>query len=202
MKSLPIYTYGFEVLRKKTKRLTKVDDKLIELVQNMFYTMHKANGIGLAAPQVGLDIALTVIDLSQVREEENHDPLIQYEPIILLNPKVADSSGEIVLEEGCLSFPGLRFDVSRPDKVYIEYQDLDLNKQHIELDGMMARVAQHEIDHLNGILFIDHLNKEIKRKFKEYIDRIKSGEIQTSYILAALPRKKRKQAKSHILDRI
>ena len=200
MKTLPIYTYGFDILRKKTKRVSKVDDRLIELVQNMFYTMHKASGIGLAAPQVGLDLALTVIDLSRIHEEEEHDPLIQYEPIILINPKIVDNDGDIVLEEGCLSLPGLRTEIARPDKVFIEYQDLDLNKQNIELDGLMARVSQHEIDHLNGILFIDHISKETKRKFKENLDNIKSGSIQTNYILAALPKKK--STKKNILDRI
>lgn len=202
MKTLPIYTYGFDILRKKTRRLAKIDDKVIELVQNMFYTMHKANGIGLAASQVGVDMALTVIDLSKIQEEENHDPLIRYEPLILINPKVTDSEGEIVLEEGCLSLPALRSEVNRPEKVYIEYQDLDLNKQNIELSGLIARVTQHEIDHLNGILFIDHLSKEAKRKFKGNLDKIKKGEIQTNYFLAAVSRKKRKTAKNNILDRI
>jgi peptide deformylase len=163
--------------------------------------MHKASGIGLAAPQVGQNIALTVIDVSRIHEEENHDPMIKYEPLILINPQVIETDGEIVLEEGCLSLPGLRADVSRPEKVHIEYQDLDLNKKYIELDGIVARVAQHEIDHLYGILFIDHLSKEAKRKFKQNLDDIKSGAIQTNYILAALPKRK-KFSKKNILDRI
>jgi peptide deformylase len=114
---------------------------------------------------------------------------------------VIETDGEIVLEEGCLSLPGLRADVSRPEKIHIEYQDLDLNKKYIELDGIVARVAQHEIDHLKGILFIDHLSKETKRKFKQNLDDIKSGAIQTNYILAALPKRK-KSSKKNILDRI
>lgn len=197
MKTLPIYTYGFDVLRKKTRRVTKIDDKFIELVQSMFNTMRKANGIGLAAPQVGLDFALTVIDVSQVEGEEDKKPLI------LINPKVADSHGKVVLEEGCLSIPTVRSDVERPEQVYIEYQDLDLNKKNIELDGLMGRVAQHEIDHLNGILFIDHLNKETKKGFKEQLDLIKKGGVQTSYILAEVKAKKRKtDKKNDLLSRI
>lgn len=195
MKTLPIYTYGFDVLRKKTKRLTKIDDKLIELVQNMFYTMGKANGIGLAAPQVGLDIALTVIDVSKVEGEEDKKPLT------LINPKILEVHGNVIIEEGCLSLPNLRADIERPDKIYLEYQDLDLNYKKIELSGLLARVSQHEIDHLNGVLFIDHLNKEMKKKIKEHLNQIKEGGIQTSYILAEIPRKAKKLG-NHILDRI
>lgn len=194
MKALPIYTYGFDVLRKKTKRITKVDDKLIELVHNMFYTMDKASGIGLAAPQVGRDMALTVINISRIEGEENTKPLT------LLNPKIMESHGDIVMEEGCLSIPLLRAEVERPEKIYVQYQDLDLNEKTIELDGFFSRVAQHEIDHLNGVLFIDHLSKEVKKDLKEQLKLIKSGGVQTNYILAEIPGKKGK--KNHLLDRI
>jgi peptide deformylase len=195
MKTLPIYTYGFDVLRKKSRRITKIDDKFIVLVQNMFHTMRKANGIGLAAPQVGLDLALTVIDVSQVEGEEDNKPLI------LINPKVIDSYGEIILEEGCLSIPNVRYDVERPEQVFIEYQDLDLNKKKIELDGLIARVSQHEIDHLNGILFIDHLSKETKKQLKTQLDIIKKGDAQTSYVLVEIKPKK-KTGKKDLLTRI
>lgn len=184
MKQLPVYTYGFEILRKKTKRITKVDDKLVELVRNMFHTMHKANGIGLAAPQIGLDSALTVIDISKTDEDT------KYEPLILLNPKLIDSHGEDEAEEGCLSIPYVRALVTRPEEVYLEYQDLDLNKKTIELEGLMARVAQHEIDHLNGILFIDHLNKDDRKSIRTGLDDIKKGHVMTDYILAEIKNKK------------
>jgi peptide deformylase len=195
MKTLPIYTYGFDILRKKTKRLSKIDDKIIELVSNMFYTMHEASGIGLAAPQVGIDLALTVIDVSKVEGEEDTKPLT------LINPKIVDSHGEIAMEEGCLSIPQVRAEVYRPEKVFLQYQDLDLNPQTIELDGLLSRVTQHEIDHLNGVLFIDHLSKQYKSEFKEQLSLIKKGGIQTNYLLAELPKKK-KGSKNHILDRI
>lgn len=196
MKTLPIYTYGFDVLRKKTKRLTKVDDKTVELVGNMFYTMHKASGIGLAAPQVGIDLAMTVIDVSHVEGEE------ETKPLTLINPKIVDSHGKIVIEEGCLSIPHIRAEVERPEEVFVEYQDLDLNPKTVELKGFIARVAQHEIDHLNGILFIDHLSKEVKNEFKEQLSLIKKGGIQTNYLLAELPKKGKKSTKSNLLDRI
>ncbi len=194
MKTLPIYTYGFEVLRKKTKKVTRVDDKLISLVRNMFNTMHRANGIGLAAPQVGLDMALTVIDISNIEGEEDNDP------IVLLNPKVTDSYGEATAEEGCLSIPHVRSAVTRPNEVYIEFQDLDLNKKYMELTGLFARVTQHEIDHLNGKLFIDYLTKETKSRFKEGLSHIKKGLVMTDYVLADVSKKDKKIDTKKILS--
>jgi len=185
LKTLPIYTYGFEVLRKKTKKVTKIDDKFIELVGSMFNTMHKASGIGLAAPQIGSDMALTVIDISRTEEKKK----LKTEPLTLINPVIKDFHGEITLEEGCLSIPYVRGDVTRPETIYVEYQDLDLNKHYIELKGFIARVAQHEIDHLNGVLFIDHLNKDEKKILKPELDLIRKGEIETDYLLAELPKK-------------
>ena len=185
LKTLPIYTYGFEVLRKKTKKVTKIDDKFIELVGSMFKTMHKASGVGLAAPQIGVELAVTVIDISKTEDKKK----VRTEPITLINPVVKDYHGEITLEEGCLSIPYVRGEITRPETVYIEYQDLDLVKHNIELKGFLARVAQHEIDHLNGILFIDHLNKIEKKNIKPDLDLIKKGEIETDYLLAELPKK-------------
>lgn len=193
LKTLPIYTYGFEVLRKKTRKVTKIDDKFIELVGSMFGTMHKANGVGLAAPQIGSDLALTVIDISRTEEKKK----IRTEPITLINPVLKDYHGEITLEEGCLSIPYVRGEVTRPETIYIEYQDLDLNKHHIELKGFLARVAQHEMDHLNGILFVDHLNKEEKKKIKPELDLIRKGEIEADYLLAELPKKGK-----HVIKRL
>ncbi|MCI0448945.1 MAG: peptide deformylase [Chlorobi bacterium] len=188
LKTLPIYTYGFDVLRKKTKRITKVDDHLIELIGSMFNTMHKAHGIGLASPQVGKDIALTVIDLSRADEDKK----IKFEPLTLINPVIKDYHGEAVMEEGCLSIPLVRAEVTRPETVYLEYQDLDLNKQYVEINGLLARVVQHEVDHLNGILFIDHLDKDQKKKLKAELNKIKKGDITTDYLLAEIPKQKQK----------
>lgn len=185
MKTLPIYTYGFEVLRKKTKKVTKIDDKFIELVGSMFNTMHRATGIGLAAPQIGSELAVTVIDISRTEDKKK----IKTEPITLINPVIKDHHGEITLEEGCLSIPYVRADVTRPETIYVEYQDLDLNKHYVELKGFLARVAQHEIDHLNGVLFIDHLNKDEEKLLKPELDLIRKGEIETDYLLAELPKK-------------
>ena len=186
MKQLPVYTYGFDILRKKTKRITKVDDKLVELVRNMFHTMHKANGIGLAAPQIGIGKKIAVIDCSNGENPE--------EKLVIINPLILKVEGKQEGEEGCLSIPYVRSMVTRPEEVYLEYQDLDLNKKTVELEGLMARVAQHEIDHLNGILFIDHLNKDQRKKLKTKLDDIKKGHVMTDYILAEVKNKKNKPA--------
>jgi peptide deformylase len=121
---------------------------------------------------------------------------------MLINPKISDSHGDVIIEEGCLSIPTVRAEVERPEKIFVEYQDLDLNPLTIELDGIMSRVAQHEIDHLNGVLFIDHLSKEYRRDFKQQLDLIKNGGIQTNYLLAELSKKEKKSVKKNPLDRI
>lgn len=185
MRTLPIYTYGFEVLRKKTKRIAKIDAKMIELIGSMFNTMHRAHGIGLAAPQIGLDLAVTVIDIS--RTEENKK--IKHQPITLINPRIVDYHGEAVMEEGCLSIPHVRGEITRPSTVYIQYNDVDMNEQNIELKGFIARVAQHEIDHLNGILFIDHLSKDERKKHKPDLDLIRKGDIEADYLLVEVKQK-------------
>jgi len=154
----------------------------------MFNTMHKAHGVGLAAPQVGVDISLTVIDLSKAEDDRK----VKHAPLTLINPAIVDKHGEALMEEGCLSIPYLRAEVRRPETVYIEYQDIYLNKHHIELNSFLARVTQHEIDHLNGVLFIDHVSKDEKRILKADLDKIKKGEIVADYLLAEIPKKRRK----------
>ena len=190
MKILPIYTYGFEILRKKTTPLTKVDDNIIKLIPEMYATMNRASGIGLAAPQIGKDIALTVIDISKIEGEEKQKPLT------LINPKIIDFHGECIMEEGCLSIPGVRADVERPKTIYLEYRDLDMNKKSVELKGIISRVAQHEIDHLNGILFLDHLKKDQKKIFKDRLTDIRKGDIEVSYLLAEIKKPSRQKKKS------
>ncbi len=176
-KQIPITTYGMEILRKKTKPVEKADSKLINLVQDMFYTMDLASGIGLAAPQVNLPYSLAVIDISKLDEHK------KVKPLVLINPEVLDSSGELVLEEGCLSIPDIREDVKRPRDIYLKYFDFDMNEIKTELKGFLSRVVQHEIDHLNGKLFIDYLDEETKKKVKRHLNLIRKGKIDTEYPL-------------------
>lgn len=176
-KQLPITTFGMEILRKKTKPLTKVDAKLITLVENMFYTMDRASGIGLASPQVNLDLSLAIVDISVLDDHKKEKPLV------LINPEILDSHGEIEIEEGCLSIPDVRALVSRPKKIYLKYFDFDLNEVKTEVSGFFSRVIQHEIDHLNGILFVDHLSEDNKKVVKKQLAKIRKGKIETDYPL-------------------
>jgi len=151
---LPISIYGSAILRKKAEPVKEITPELVELAHNMLETMYNANGVGLAAPQVGKNIRLVVVDLA--KDEEEH------KPIILFNPEVVPEEGENPLEtdeEGCLSVPEVWANVSRPGRVSITYTNE--NGENVVLKnitGKFARCAQHEQDHLNGVLFIDKIS--------------------------------------------
>lgn len=172
---LPITTYGMDILRKEAKPIKKIDSKLIKLVQDMYYTMSNAEGIGLAAPQVNEDKSLCVIDISCI-EEYKH-----VKPITLINPVISDNHGEITIEEGCLSIPEVRAEVTRPEKIFVKYNDFDMKELTLEAEGMLARVIQHEIDHLHGKLFVDHLDEDELKKLKTALNKIKKNKIQPNY---------------------
>ncbi len=164
---LDIFTLGEEVLRTENKKVTVFDDALKMLVDAMFDTLVEADGVGLAAPQVGVSERFFIVDL---RRGENS----RY---VFINPEILETSiEECPYEEGCLSIPGLYHDVIRPQKVKVQAQDLSGKYFTIEADGMLARVIQHENDHLNGILFIDHLDeKERERMEKLFYKKQKKG---------------------------
>ena len=142
--------YGDPILRKSTDIVTQFDKNTSDLVNNMIETMYEGNGIGLAAPQVGISEKIVVIDTSF---GENIDSAIQ-----LINPEIVEIEGECVLEEGCLSIPGIYEEVIRPEKIWVKYFDINGNEQNRDTDGLLARVIQHEMDHLDGILFVDRLS--------------------------------------------
>lgn len=176
MAVLPITVYGDKILRKKAKTVTEVDLKTIELIKNMFDTMRNASGIGLAANQVGSEKSIFVIDISGVEEYEDT------KPIALINPKIIKrSENKVVMEEGCLSIPDIRDEVRRPESITIVYHDTDLQEHTLEADGLLARVMQHEYDHLQGILFTDLLPDDVKKKFKKDINRIRKRKIEIDY---------------------
>ncbi len=152
---LRIRIIGDEVLREKAEDVTEFDDQLKNLVDDMIETMHESDGIGLAAPQVGISRRLLVTDVSPV--EADHVPQA------FINPVILETNGDVLLEEGCLSIPGVREDVSRPEEILLKYQTVDGEEKTEKFTGWMSRVLQHEIDHLDGILFIDHLGS-VKRK--------------------------------------
>ena len=176
MSILPITIYGDKILRKKVDRVTKIDDKTIELIRFMFDTMRNANGIGLAANQVGINKSIFVVDISPV---ENYE---KYKPITMINPRIVNKSDETSsFEEGCLSIPDIRAEVIRPKEITIKYQDIDLSEQQIDADDLYARVIQHEFDHLKGILFTDLISDELKKQFKKSLNKIQKRKIEIDY---------------------
>ncbi len=161
MAVLPIVTYNDEVLRQKAGPVTENTIELQQLIDDMFDTMYNAEGVGLAAPQVGKKLRLFVTD-GDVYAEQEGEPA--YGPLVFINPKIVFESSETVdMDEGCLSIPGVWGPVTRAEQIVVEYLDRDFNQQKLEVDGRMARIIQHEADHLDGVLFLDHLSA-FKRK--------------------------------------
>jgi len=148
--------FGDPVLKKQCEEVTEFDDNLKELVDVMADALYEENGIGLAAPQVGVTKRVIIIDMSFGEEVDNI--------LTVINPEILSSEGECSYEEGCLSVPGIYEEVLRPEKVTLRFQDVQGNVHEIEADSTLARVVQHEYDHLNGILFIDRLSS-VKRNF-------------------------------------
>lgn len=149
--TLPVLIATNPFLRKKTKNVEKEDlENVKKLLPIMFETMYKAGGIGLAAPQVGIGLRFFIIDLMQKDQSEQ---------IIIINPEIIEESETLEsYKEGCLSFPEQYSEVIRPEKIKIRYMDLEGNPQEMEADGLLARCIQHETDHLDGILFVDHIS--------------------------------------------
>ncbi len=147
---LEIVTFGHPVLLKKAEKIKNINQDIIDLAKHMVHTMHSAPGIGLAAPQVNQSVRLLTADLSVGEKNE--------ELIILINPELSSQEGEQIMEEGCLSVPGINEKVTRPYKVKVKGIDLQEKEREIEAEGLLARILCHEIDHLNGKLFISHLS--------------------------------------------
>lgn len=176
---LPIVQYGDPVLRAKCNSVETIDDDLHEFVKNMMETMKDAEGVGLAAPQVGVSIRLAVVDVS-------HDPdcisflkvngedkkLEDVMPLIFINPTLEFGKEKEKDAEGCLSIQDIRADVNRPIEVKATLPQLDGTVMEVETDGLLARAIQHEVDHLNGVLFIDRLSSAAKMSVKRKLNRI------------------------------
>jgi len=176
---LPIYTYGTAVLRKVAEPISKDYPRLNELIDNMFETMYHADGVGLAAPQVGLPIRLFVIDLVPFKDD---DPELASFKIAMINPIMLEFGEEtVVVEEGCLSIPGIHENVVRSEKIKIQYFDADFVQHIEEFDGYKARVIQHEYDHLEGNLFTDKVSPIRRQLLKSKLTNIVKGKTSTSY---------------------
>lgn len=181
----PIVAYGDPILRKVTRPLEQDEVDLKKLSEDMFETMYDASGVGLAAPQIGFSIRVFVVDgtaMNEGEEEADKDPSLEGFRKIFINPQVLEENGdEWAFEEGCLSIPGIRGDVFRPEKVRIRYRDLDWNEHEEEYEGTAARIIQHEYDHLEGKLFTDYLPTLRKQLLKRKLSDIAKGIVDVDY---------------------
>ncbi len=178
---LPIVAYGDAVLRQETEEIDENYPDLDLLISDMFETMYNAKGVGLAAPQVGLPIRLFVVDAAAFNEEDEYPELANFKRVFI-NPILIEETGkEWKFEEGCLSIPGIREDVSRKPNIIIEYYNEKFELVEEKLDGIAARVVQHEYDHLEKILFTDKINSLKKQLLKGKIGNIAKGNIKIKY---------------------
>ena len=183
---LPIVAYGDAVLRKKADDISTDYPKLAELIENMYETMYGAFGVGLAAPQIGLPIRLFLVDTSPFAEdddftEEEQKELKEFKRTFI-NAKILEETGdEWAFNEGCLSIPDVREDVFRKPVITIQYQDENFVTHTEQFDGLIARVIQHEYDHIEGILFTDKLSALKKRLIKSRLGNISKGKIDVDY---------------------
>ncbi len=188
----PIYLYGSDILREQAKPVKELNDAVMKLIIDLVHTMHKSNGIGLAANQIGELRRVLVIDLASVEEAEEEtteEETAEKKPrkektLIAVNPEIVRHEGAWKMEEGCLSIPEVRADVERAEKVRVRFRDGNFKEAELEAEGLLARVLLHELDHLNGVLFIDYLTKTQRSLLKSKLQKIKKGEVETSYPVA------------------
>lgn len=182
---LPIIAYGDPVLRKRARDIEPNTVDVKKLSEDMFETMYAASGVGLAAPQIGQSIRLFVVDgqaLNEGEKEEDIDPSVVGFKKVFINPEIVEEAGEDWgFEEGCLSIPGIRGEVVRPEIVVIRYFDTDWNEHEEEYDGMAARIIQHEYDHLEGKLFTDYLPTLKRQLIKKKLADITKGKTDAEY---------------------
>jgi len=182
----PILAYGHPNLRKVAKDITPDYPDLQKLIDDLFESMYQSNGVGLAAPQIDKSIRLFVIDAEPF--SDLYDDMSEEEKArlkgkkVFINAQILEETGkERDFNEGCLSIPGINEDVTRREKIKIEYYDRDFNKHVEEIDGILARVIQHEYDHLDGVLFTDHLSSFKKRLLKRKLENITKGKVNVDY---------------------
>ena len=179
---LPIYAYGHPILRKETIEIEDDYQQLPKLIEDMFETMYHTNGMGLAAPQIGRNIRLFIIDTLQLDVDNRDEESSEFVKEIFINPIIVEESGKSwEYDEGCLSIPDIRGQVLRKPQVRIEYYNRDFELIDKVFDGITARVIQHEYDHLEGVLFTDLLKPLKKRLIKKKLDKIKKGQIDHRY---------------------
>jgi peptide deformylase len=179
---LKVINYGHPTLRQKGARIEKVTPEIKQLIADMFETMHERHGIGLAAQQVGRALQLTVIDVREVTDrpstlELDGKPADVKEimPLVLINPDIKPFGETVVGGEGCLSFPEIYGEISRPEFVDVKAWNEKMKPIEFRAGGLLSRAIQHEIDHLNGILFIDRMTKKVKDEIREELDKLQAA---------------------------
>jgi len=172
---LPIFLYGQSSLRKKARAVKRLDPELTKLADDMIETMRLANGIGLAANQVGDLRRVIVVDVGAAEETKDQPPLA------MINPEVVAVEGSWPMEEGCLSIPGIREEVVRPETIRVRFLDREFSEKEISAAGTLGRVILHEIDHLNGVLFIDRLSGVRRKLLRGRLNKIQRGEVEVDY---------------------
>jgi len=183
---LPIVAYGSNVLKTKAVNITPDFQDLNTLIENMWETMYNANGVGIAAPQIGKSIRLFVVDASPFAKDEeiSDDEISTLKDFkkVFINPEIIEETGEEWdFTEGCLSIPNIREDISRKENIIIRYYDESFEKIQLTLKGLAARIVQHEYDHIEGVLFIDKLSSLKKKLLKGKLNDISNGKIKTEY---------------------
>lgn len=180
---LTVVKYGTPVLRQKGSRIEAVTPTITKLIADMFETMYAYKGIGLAAQQVGVPIQLTVIDVRGVTDrpsslelDDQPADVNAFMPLVLINPEITPVGKPVAGPEGCLSFPEIFADIERPDVVDVKALDAEGKPIHFRCGGLLARAAQHETDHLHGILFIDRMDKRTKEELRPELERLRKGE--------------------------
>ncbi|HGE71536.1 TPA: peptide deformylase [Candidatus Poribacteria bacterium] len=168
MANLGITKYGNPVLRKVAEPVTEINDEIKKIVNDMLDTLYASEGVGIAAPQIGVSKRIIIIDTNPTEAS--------VKPLVIINPEIVEVSGEIKEQEGCLSIPDVRGEVKRYERVVVERLDLDGNKIRVEGTDLLARALQHEIDHINGKLFIDHLSKLKQQLLKNQLRKIEQGQ--------------------------
>jgi peptide deformylase len=191
---LPIRAYGDPVLKKVAPEITPDHPGLKELIADMFETMYSASGVGLAAPQIGHSIRLFVVDASPFAEEEDgkpsEEPHLKDFKRVFINAYIVEEEGEEwPFEEGCLSIPGIREEVERQPRIVVQYLDENFKEHEETFEGFAARVIQHEHDHLDGILFTDHLSPLRRRMIKGRLRDISEGRTDAKYKMRFTPQK-------------
>jgi peptide deformylase len=196
---LPIVAYGDPVLKKEAVEIEKGHEGLQDLIDDMFETMYEASGVGLAAPQIGQSIRMFIVDGSPFAEDDDEDePDPRAEGLmgfkkVFINPIIEEESGEEwAFSEGCLSIPDIREDVYRKERILVSYYDEHWNLKEETFDGFAARIIQHEYDHIEGILFTDHISPLKKRLLSKRLTNISKGEIKVKYRMKFPLRKKQR----------